>query len=104
MKLDKDILFLTIKKKWFDKILSGEKTIEYREVKNYYINKFKKDYKKILLQAGYSKQSPRLMADILEIRIETAYIPNELFNNQYFCIYLQNPKLIQPIIPSITSI
>ena len=33
MKLEKDILFLTIKRKWFDKILSGEKTIEYREVK-----------------------------------------------------------------------
>ncbi len=98
MKLDKDILFLTIKKKWFDKILSGEKTIEYRDVKKYYIDKFKEPlkYKKILLQAGYSKNSPRLIADIDKIQIENICIETNLFefSNNYYCIYLKNIKLL----------
>ena len=33
-------LRLTIKKKWFDMILSGEKKEEYREVKMHWINRF----------------------------------------------------------------
>lgn len=33
-------LHLNLKKKWFDMILSGEKTEEYLEVKEYWINRF----------------------------------------------------------------
>lgn len=33
------ILHLTLKKKWFDMIESGEKTEEYREIKQYWINR-----------------------------------------------------------------
>lgn len=36
------MLTLPIKKKWFDMILSGEKKEEYREIKPYYISRFKK--------------------------------------------------------------
>jgi len=50
-----DRLFLTIKRKWFDKILSGEKTIEYRAHKKFYINKFKTEWKEIELQAVTGK-------------------------------------------------
>ena len=32
-------LHLNLKKKWFDMILSGEKTEEYREIKNYWIDR-----------------------------------------------------------------
>ena len=35
------MLILPIKKKWFDMILSGEKKEEYREIKLYYISRFK---------------------------------------------------------------
>lgn len=34
------MLILTIKKKWFDMILSGEKKEEYREIKEYYETRF----------------------------------------------------------------
>jgi hypothetical protein len=34
------ILNLTLKKKWFDMILSGEKKEEYREFKEYWIKRF----------------------------------------------------------------
>ena len=37
------MLILPIKKKWFDMILSGEKKEEYREIKQYYIARFKNE-------------------------------------------------------------
>ncbi len=36
------MLTLPIKKKWFDMELSGEKPEEYREIKQYYISRFRK--------------------------------------------------------------
>ena len=33
------ILALTLKKRWFDKIESGEKPEEYRELKYYWVNR-----------------------------------------------------------------
>lgn len=90
-------LLLTIKRKWFDKILSGEKTIEYRQVKKYYNSKLKKQYEEIILQAGYSKNSPRLKADVIKIQIEKVTIKLPLFDfeENYYCIYLKNPKLME---------
>ncbi len=38
------MLVFNLKKKWFDKIKSGEKTHEYREVKKYWINRIKSLY------------------------------------------------------------
>lgn len=34
------VLHLTLNKKWFDMILSGEKKEEYREIKGYWANRF----------------------------------------------------------------
>ena len=38
------MLTFPLKKEWFDKIKSGEKTIEYREVKPYWANRFAKEF------------------------------------------------------------
>lgn len=35
--MKKKVLTLTISKQWFDMILSGEKTEEYREIKPYWV-------------------------------------------------------------------
>lgn len=60
------MLTLPIKKQWFDKIISGEKKEEYREVKPYYRSRFKTiglldcyglpvySYVWIILRNGYS--------------------------------------------------
>ncbi len=40
------MLTLPIKKKWFDMILSGKKKEEYREIKPYYISRFKNTFYK----------------------------------------------------------
>lgn len=35
-------LYLPLKKEWFEKIESGEKTVEYREFKGYWIRRLKR--------------------------------------------------------------
>jgi hypothetical protein len=70
------ILHLTLKKKWFDLIASGEKKEEYRETKGYWENRFIdqklqghydmdydsriawKDYDYVLAKNGYAKNAP----------------------------------------------
>jgi len=70
------MLVLPIKKKWFDMIIRGEKKEEYRELKPYYINRFKNvffcypysgipygyDYKQIEFRNGYGESVPRFIA------------------------------------------
>ncbi len=41
-----------LKKEWYEKIKSGEKTIEYREVKPYWINRIAKEYENELFEDG----------------------------------------------------
>ncbi len=68
------MLVLPIKKKWFDMIKSGEKKEEYRELKSYYISRFRaykprstnfskeKIYPEfiIIFRNGYKHNSPSL--------------------------------------------
>ena len=65
-------LHLTIKKEWFDKIASGEKTIEYREYKPYWISRLETfltyGCEKIIFRNGYKKDSPTITASLLVIR------------------------------------
>lgn len=79
------MLILPIKKKWFDMILSGEKKEEYREIKPYYMTRFRnmmsvhalvsdnaiierlrkgqeKFLYRIQFRNGYSKDSPSFIA------------------------------------------
>jgi hypothetical protein len=96
--MNKNTLFLIIKKKYFDQILSGEKTCEYREFKDYYIKKFtNKKYDNIVLQVGYSKKSERLKAKISEISVKKMCFETDIFsgNLTVFEISLLNPKKIR---------
>jgi ASC-1-like (ASCH) protein len=55
------ILYLTLKKKWFDLIKSGEKKTEYREVKSYWEKRLLgKKFDRIIFTNGYSKTSPKI--------------------------------------------
>lgn len=71
------MLTLPIKGKWFNMILSGEKQEEYREIKPYYISRFKKifdmfpysdipkgtDTRKIRFRNGYGSSRPEFVAE-----------------------------------------
>jgi len=62
------ILHLTLKKKWFDLILSGEKTIEYRERKPYWNRRFWKgkikQYDAIRFVNGYGRDKPTMIIEL----------------------------------------
>lgn len=72
-------LHLTLIKKWYDLIESGEKKEEYREIKEYWINRlttfnesenldyeFKK-FSSVIFKNGYQKNAPMMEFEILEI-------------------------------------
>lgn len=55
----KRILHLTLHRKWFDKIASGEKTTEYREAKSYWLNRIAgREFDEIHFTNGYGKARP----------------------------------------------
>lgn len=58
------ILHLTLKKKWFDMIASGEKKEEYREIKPYWNKRLNKTYTHILFRNGYAKDAPRILVEL----------------------------------------
>ncbi len=71
------MLILPIKKKWFDMILSGQKTEEYREIKPYYDSRFRNAFGlntgrgawerpyPVMFRNGYSSKSPSFVAEII---------------------------------------
>jgi len=62
------MLKLTLKKQWFDMILSGVKKEEYREIKPYWDNRlFKKKYDTIKFTNGYKINSPFFYIELLDI-------------------------------------
>ena len=73
------VLHLTLKKKWFDEILSGKKKVEYREIKPYWQirlidNKgIPIDYKKIIFKNGYGKNVPIMVVEYLGLNISDKY-------------------------------
>ena len=60
----KRILYLTLKKQWFDLIKSGEKRIEYRKVKPYWTKRLLdkdgiiRDWDEIHFRNGYGPDAP----------------------------------------------
>ena len=70
-------LKLTIKRKWFEMIVSGEKTEEYRDIKPHYEQRLNK-----LLSKEYGKQADQPIIENIH-----------LFNGGYFSEDLPNVKL-----------
>ena len=63
------MLHLTLKKKWFDMILSGEKKEEYREIKPYWTSRLKLDFRVICFRNGYNPLSPFFCIEFTGLRI-----------------------------------
>ena len=61
------VLHLTLKKRWFDMIASGEKREEYREMKPYWHKRLSKEYDVIRFRNGYAKDSPTMTVELKEI-------------------------------------
>ena len=62
------VLHLTLKKKWFDMILSGKKKEEYREIKPYWAARLSgKTFDAIRFTNGYGKDKPSLLIEWLDL-------------------------------------
>lgn len=69
------VLHLVLKHHWFDKIVSGEKTSEYRECSDYWNKRLtNKNYDTVVFHKGYTNTTATYK--ILSIGITTA--PNDL--------------------------
>ena len=65
-------LHLTLKKKWFDMILSDEKTEEYRDIKPYYnLRLIGREYDSVVFRNGYARDAPSLTIELKTIRFGT---------------------------------
>ena len=65
-------LQLTLKKKWFDLILSGEKKEEYREIKPYWEKRLiGKKYDRIIFRNGYGSYAPQFTIELKSITPST---------------------------------
>ncbi len=101
MKKD-NILHLTLKKKYFDEILSGKKKKEFRELKQYWISRlctkksiesacfelfeFKK-FEKIIFKNGYKKNAPSFEIELKNIEISLG-IDTPIGKGNFFVIHL----------------
>jgi len=74
-----EILHLTLKKKWFDMILYGDKREEYREIKNYWTKRLdffydKKLYTHIKFTNGYGDHRPCFVIELKSISINYPFL------------------------------
>ena len=113
--MEKKVLTLTVSKQWFDKIVSGEKTEEYREIKPYWASRLVnqqaksgevlfdefcgycrvigkleyKPYTHVLFINGYRKDSPRIEKEIESIGIgkpKKGLCPDKWLDTEFFII------------------
>jgi hypothetical protein len=106
-----NILHLTLKNKWFDMILSGEKKEEYREIKDYWISRLAitfvhrhdedgerfifepKDFDTVRFKNGYAKDSVFTDREVKGVRIGTGKPEWGAENNKnYFIIEFEDFK------------
>jgi len=65
-----NVLNLTLYRKWFDKIKSGEKKYEFRDIKPYWTKRLEgKTYSEIHFRNGYGKNRPFMCVECLGIEI-----------------------------------
>lgn len=83
--MEEKTLKLTIKKKWFDMIESGEKTEEYREITQYWIVRLLKDF------SPDPTQNPIRLNGGSYKAIEFDQV--QFFNGSYFSERLENFKI-----------
>lgn len=74
---EKEIKTMTLKKKWFDMILSGEKKEEYREIKPYWVRRLIGEYQSYNESSIFYRGGDYMMPfGINKIRFKNGYSKN----------------------------
>ena len=107
--MEKKVLTLSVKKEWFDKIVSNEKKEEYREIKPYWIKRLTtncevvydvvaetycgkvlyRPYTHVLFINGYGDDKPRIEKEIESISIckpKKGWCPDDFLGKEFFVI------------------
>lgn len=107
--MEKKVLTLSVKKLWFDKIVSNEKKEEYREIKPYWIKRLTtncevvydvvaetycgkvlyRPYTHVLFINGYGDDKPRVEKEIEWIDIDRprkGWCPDDFLGKEFFVI------------------
>lgn len=107
--MEKKVLTLSVKKEWFDKIVSNEKKEEYREIKPYWIKRLTtnceivydvveetycgkvlyRPYTHVLFINGYGDDKPRVEKEIESISIgkpKNGWCPDDFLGKEFFVI------------------
>lgn len=93
------LLKLTIKKKWFDMILSGDKKTEYRDINIYWLRRFTESSINTMLLFDQFKSSGINDEKFLKNRcrlqemVREKYTHIQFFNGRYFGSELPNFKI-----------
>ena len=103
----KKVLTLTVSKQWFDMILSGEKTEEYRAIKSYWINRLiqakyggSDEYRKVTMHPEFEMLiSNSILKELLENKT-ARFIPYTYV--RFFNGYAKNRPWIEKKIESIS--
>ena len=85
-------IVLTLKKEWFDRFLTGEKTIEYREKKRYWDARLNKPIKTILFKNGYSRDARKFIVDVDKIEIVDSVDTDLKTGGMIYAIHTSNLK------------
>jgi len=86
---NKPILYLTLKREWFDKIARGEKTEEYRSEGKYWDkrlvtkNGFYRTFKEVHFRNGYNKKNA-----FMRVKCKGVYLGYRVFNNVEQMVYV----------------
>ena len=105
--MKKKVLTLTVSKQWFDMIMAGEKTEEYREIKAYWINRLiqakygeSDEYRKVTMHPEFDMLiSNSKLKELLEKKT-ARFIPYTYV--RFFHGYAKNRPWIEKEIESIT--
>ena len=57
------VLHLTLKKEWFDLMISGKKKVEYRKPSDWIISRLQKEYEVIKFTNGYGSDKPYFICE-----------------------------------------
>lgn len=104
--MEKKVFTLIVSKQWFDKIVSGEKTKEYRAIKSYWINRLiqakyggRDEYRKVTMYPEFDILiSNSKLKELLEKKT-ARFIPYT--HVRFFCGYAKNRPMIEKEIEDI---
>ncbi len=89
MKTQTDNLFLILSGLWFDRVASGEKVIEYRQICPHWKGRLEgRTYKTVTFQRGYSAKA-RIIREFFQVDVGPC--PYTGWDGEYYRIHFKGP-------------